>query len=89
MISNRIKPCIIKAKHITGMTYLHGSQINNLVAGDLSYIFLDKIDVLVVVLGGGVANATALNGFEDLKIESNGLYPFAIDGGREDKGVRL
>ena len=42
-----------------------------------------------MVLGGGVADATALNDFEGLKIELYGLYPLAIDSGRKDKEVGL
>lgn len=50
---------------------------------------MDEGEDLVVVLGDGVADPTALYDFEGLKIEFNGLYPFAIDGGREDEGIGL
>lgn len=52
-------------------------------------ILLDELEDLVVVLSGGVADTTALNDFEGLKIELYGLYSFAIDSGREDKGIGL
>ena len=42
-----------------------------------------------MVLGGEVTDATALNNFECLKIEFDGLHPFAIDSGREDKELGL
>ena len=42
-----------------------------------------------MALDSGVANAMALNNFEGLKIEFYVLHPFAIDRGREEKGVGL
>ena len=52
-------------------------------------ILLDELEDLVVIFGGGVTDATALNNFEGLKIKLYGLHSFAIDSGRKDKGVGL
>lgn len=57
--------------------------------GDKVAVFLDKGEDLVVILGCGVANTTAMDDFEGFKIKLYRRYPFAIDGGREDEGIGL
>ena len=57
--------------------------------GDEVAIFLDEGEDLVVVLGDGVTDATALDDFEGLQIEFYHLYPFAVDSGGEDEEIGL
>lgn len=52
-------------------------------------VLLDELEDFVVVLGGGVVDATALDYFEGREVEFDGLYPFVIDGCREDEGIGL